>query len=388
MDIMDLDNQYVANTYHRYPIVFTGGKGSVLWDESGKKYLDLGGGIAVNSFGIGDENWVAAVTKQLGQLQHTSNYYYTEPQAQLAALLCQKTGMKKVFFSNSGAEANECAIKAARKYGNDRSGGARNTIITLCDSFHGRTMATLSATGQDLFHTDFGPFLPGFVYAAPNDEKDILEKMEDPSVCAVMMELIQGEGGVNVLHKSYVQQIARRAKEKDILLIIDEVQTGNGRCGSLYAYMQYGIQPDILTTAKGLGGGLPIGATLFGEKTADVLTYGLHGSTFGGNPVCAAGAVSIIQRMDDALMAQVMAKSKFIVRALTGAPGVKGITGMGLMLGIETQTPAADVVTQCLECGVAPLTAKSKVRLLPALNIPMDVLEKAIGILKQVIANS
>ncbi|MDD3192645.1 MAG: acetylornithine/succinylornithine family transaminase [Oscillospiraceae bacterium] len=385
MDIMQLDEQYIANTYHRFPVVFTKGKGSLIWDEAGKSYIDLGGGIAVNSFGIADPVWCEAVAGQLSCLQHVSNYYYTAPQTRLAALLCEKTGMKKVFFSNSGAEANECAIKAARKYGNDRSGGARNTIVTLKNSFHGRTLATLSATGQEALHQHFGPFLPGFIYADANDLEDMKEKLSDPAVCAVMMEMVQGEGGVNVLRKSFVRETARLAAEKDILVIVDEVQTGNGRCGSLYAYMQYDIEPDIVSTAKGLGGGLPLGATLFGPKTQGVLSAGMHGSTFGGNPVCAAGAVSVLERMNQPLMNAVMAKSKFILRALTGVPGVKSISGMGLMLGIETEAPPQDIAAACLKKGVLVLTAKDKVRLLPALNIPMELLEQAVDTLKQAI---
>lgn len=385
MNTISKDQTYIAATYARQPVVFTHGKGSLLYDETGKEYIDLGGGIAVNAFGVADEIWESAVQKQLGQLQHISNLYYTVPQAELAELLCEKTGMKKVFFANSGAEANECAIKTARKYGNDQSGGRKNTIITLKNSFHGRTIATLSATGQEHFHEHFGPFLPGFVYADPADPDDIFTKMADPSVCAVMLELVQGEGGVYVLEKEYVKRVAATAKEKDILLILDEVQTGNGRTGSLYAYEQYGITPDIVTTAKGLGGGLPIGAVLFGEKTAGVLTYGTHGSTFGGNPVCAAGAVSIIQRMDEALFTEVQIKSQFIKESLQKCAGVKSITGLGLMLGIETSRPAGDVVAAALAEGVVLLTAKNKVRLLPALNIPKDLLSAAVARLQKIL---
>lgn len=378
MNVKQKDSTYIAGTYARQDVVFTSGKGSLLWDENGKEYIDLGGGIAVNAFGIADTLWQNAVSAQLGKLQHTSNLYYTSPQAELAELLCQKTGMKKVFFSNSGAEANECAIKAARKYGNDRSGGTRNTIVTLNGGFHGRTIATITATGQDSFHTHFGPFLPGFVYADPDDFEDIQSKMAAPDVCAVMLELVQGEGGVHVLDKAFVQQVANYCAENDLLLIVDEVQTGNGRCGSLYAYTQYGIAPDILTTAKGLGGGLPIGATLFAEKTQNVLTAGTHGSTFGGNPVCAAGALNILSRLDEALFCEVREKSQWIFKTLSACSGVLSVSGLGLMIGVQTKMPVGEILPKALAAGVVVLSAKDKMRLLPALNIPWDVLQTAI----------
>jgi len=386
MDIKSLDNEYVAHTYARFPVAFVSGHGSTLVDDAGKEYTDLGTGIAVNTFGVCDPVWQAAVTEQIGQLQHASNLYYTGPCARLAEMLCARTGMKKVFFSNSGAEANECAIKAARLYSFEKYGEGRSTVVTLKNSFHGRTLATLSATGQDVFHTKFGPFPEGFVYGDPADASDVIRLAKENNACAVMMELVQGEGGVYPLEKDFVRTVADFAAENDILLIIDEVQTGNGRTGTLYAFQQYGIQPDIVSTAKGLAGGLPLGATMLGEKLADTYTPGTHGSTFGGNPVAAAGAVSILSRIDDALLSDVKAKSAYIISALQGAKGVKSVSGLGLMLGILTEKPAKEIIAGCMERGVVVLSAKDKVRLLPALNIPMDQLKKAIEILKEVIA--
>lgn len=385
MDIFSLDKEYIANTYGRLPVAFESGKGSVLKDIDGKEYIDLGSGIAVSTFGIADDEWVGAVTEQLSKLQHVSNYYYTEPQAKLAALICEKTGMKKVFFGNSGAEANECAIKVARKYGNSVLGLEKPVIITLKNSFHGRTVTTLSATGQDVFHKDFGPFTEGFVYAEANNKDDIVELCKNNTCCAVMMELIQGEGGVLALDKDYVDFVSNFCKENNMLLVIDEVQTGNGRTGSLYCFMEYGIMPDIFTTAKALGGGLPIGAAVLGEKVENILTAGDHGSTFGGNPVCAAGAYNVLSRIDDDLLKSVKAKSEYIVSQLKDAKNVEGISGIGLMLGIKTNKDAKAVLKECLANGVLVLTAKDRIRLLPALNIKDEQLEKAIKILKSII---
>lgn len=386
MDIFSQDKEYIANTYGRLPVEFVSGKGSVLRDSEGKEYIDLGSGIAVNIFGIADDEWVSAVTSQLTKLQHTSNYYYTEPQADLAKQICERTNMKKVFFGNSGAEANECAIKTARKYGNKVLGFENPVIITLKNSFHGRTVTTLTATGQDVFHKDFGPFTPGFVYAEANNREELLHLSEENDCCAVMMELIQGEGGVMALDKDYVEYARELCTEKNMLLIIDEVQTGNGRSGCLYSFMNYGIQPDIFTTAKGLGGGLPIGAAVLGEKVKDILTAGDHGSTFGGNPVCAAGALNVFDRIDDELLTSVKEKSEYIISELKDLDGVEGISGMGLMLGIKTKKDAKAILKECLNRGVLVLTAKDKVRLLPALNIPMAELKKGIEILKEVIS--
>lgn len=382
MDIQKLDQTYIAGTYARFPVTIVKGKGSLVWDENGKEYIDLSTGIAVDIFGVADEQWMAAVTKQLGTLQHISNLYYTEPCAKLAQLLCEKTGMKKVFFGNSGAEANECAIKAARKYAAYQKGAAYSTIITLQNSFHGRTLTTLAATGQAHYHELFQPLTPGFVHAEAGNLESVKALARHHKVAAVMIECIQGEGGVIPLSQEFVQGLAAFAAQEDILLIVDEVQTGNGRTGALYAYMNYGVQPDIVSTAKGLGGGLPLGATLLGDKVQDTLQPGDHGSTFGGNPVCCAGAVSILSRMDETFLAQVREKSDYVFAALSGAPGVETVTGMGLMIGIKTAKPAPDVVKACMEQGVLCLTAKDKVRLLPALNIPMETLKEAVGIIK------
>ena len=384
MTTKELDSKYIANTYARFPIVLDHGKGSLVWDTEGKEYIDMGSGIAVNAFGLADEPWIAAVTAQLGKLQHSSNLYYTEPDALLAEQLCERTGMKKVFFANSGAEANECAIKCARKYAADKYGAdKRYKIVTLVNSFHGRTITTLAATGQDELHQDFQPLTDGFLYTPANDCAALKALVEsDDAIAAIMFELVQGEGGVTPLTQEFVDCIAEICAGRDILMVCDEVQTGNGRTGSLYAWMQYGIVPDIMSTAKGLGGGLPIGACLFGEKTEHTLTAGTHGSTFGGNPAVCAGALNILSRIDDALLAEVKAKSEYIKRALDGAPGVESVAGLGLMLGIKTVKPLNDVVAACRENGVLVLTAHGKMRLLPALNIPMELVENAIGVIK------
>ena len=381
-EIIKTDNEYVANTYARFPLVLREGKGSLVYDETGREYIDMGSGIGVTAFGIADDEWQAAVKTQLGKLQHMSNLYYTEPCAELAKLLCEKTGMKKVFFANSGAEANECAIKTARKWGCENKGEEYSTVVTLVNSFHGRTITTLAATGQEHYHEDFKPLTPGFVYAEANDLESVKKLVAENKVCAVMFECVQGEGGVIPLTAQFVQGLAELAEKENLLLIADEVQTGNGRTGELYAYMNFGIKPDIVSTAKGLGGGLPLGACLMGEKTGNVLKFGDHGSTFGGNPVCCAGALSIISRIDETLLAQVKQKSKYIIDELSGADGVESVSGMGLMLGIKTKKPVKDVLNDCMANGVLCLTAKDKLRLLPALNIPMDVLEKAVGVIK------
>ena len=379
---MDLDREYVAGTYARFPLELDSGKGSVLKDTSGKEYIDLGSGIAVTSFGIADDEWQKAVADQASKLQHVSNLYYTEPQVHLAKLLCEKSGMKKVFFSNSGAEANECAIKVARKYATDKKGPEYTTIVTLKNSFHGRTVTTLSATGQDHYHELFYPLTPGFVYAEANNIDSVIELCKAHKVAAIMYECVQGEGGVIPLEHDFVRALYEYAQKEDILTIVDEVQTGNGRTGKMYAFMNYGICPDIVSTAKGLGGGLPIGATLFGEKTKDTLGFGDHGSTYGANPVCCAAALSVVSRIDDALLADVRKKSEYIFNELSGTPGVRSVCGMGLMIGIEVDRPAKDIVFECMENGVLVLTAKDRVRLLPALNIPFDTLKKAVEVIK------
>ncbi len=383
MNTKELDNKYIAATYARFPIEITSGKGSALQDSEGKEYIDMGTGIAVNTFGFSDDEWIKATTEQLTKFQHTSNLYYSSPCAMLAQALCKKTDMKKVFFSNSGAEANECAIKAARKYGAEKHGS--DSIITLNGSFHGRTITTLAATGQETFHKDFLPLTEGFLYADANMES-VLCVANGKKVAAVMIESVQGEGGVNPLDYDFVKALYDYTQKNDILLICDEVQSGNGRTGKLYGYMHFGITPDIVTTAKGLGGGLPIGATMLGEKVMDIFAPGSHGSTFGGNPVCCAGALCILQRIDDELLSEVSAKSKYIFSELSGAEGIKSVTGLGLMIGIETEKDASQVINDCIKKGVLPIKAKNKVRLLPALNIPWELLEKAVKIIKETCA--
>ena len=385
MNTKELDQAYVASTYKRFPIEIVSGKGSTVYDDAGKEYTDLGSGIGVTAFGIADDIWRKAVTEQIGKLQHMSNLYYTAPCAKLAEMLCARTGMKKVFFSNSGAEANECAIKAARKYGFQKRGADCYEIVTLVNSFHGRTLTTLAATGQDVFHAQFQPLTPGFRHIPANDLAAV-DAIDPAKTCAIMVECVQGEGGVNPLNKDFAQKIAAFCKENDVLLITDEVQTGNGRSGALYAYMNLGLEPDLVSTAKGLAGGLPLGATLFGEKTADVFTYSDHGSTFGGNPVCCAAALSVLSRIDDKLLAEVREKSEYVFKTLAGAKGVESVSGMGLMIGIKTEKPAAELVGKLIEKGVLCLTAKDKIRLLPALNIPFEQLKKAVQIIKEVCA--
>ena len=386
MSFMNMDQTYVAGTYKRFPVEIVSGKGSRLVDINGKSYVDMGSGIGVTAFGFGDEAWTAAVTEQLGKVQHTSNLYYTEPCAYLAKLMCEKTGMKKVFFGNSGAEANECAIKMARKYSAMKKGADCYTIVTLINSFHGRTLTTLAATGQDHFHKDFQPLTPGFVHVPANDIDALKAAVAENKVAGIMMEVIQGEGGVNALDQIYLLEADKLCHELDIPFIIDEVQTGNGRTGKLYGYMNFKIRPDIVSTAKGLGGGLPIGACMMNEKMESVLGYGDHGSTYGGNPVCCAGAISVIERLDDAFLGGVKRRSGYIMASLYGAPGVEGVSGLGLMIGIKTTAPVGDVVRECINRGVLCLTAKDKVRLLPALNIPMEDLEYAIETIKAVAA--
>lgn len=381
MDIKELDKQYVAGTYKRFPVEISSGKGSIVRDPSGKEYIDMGSGIGVTAFGIADDAWQKAVTYQLSKVQHMSNLYYTEPCAKLARLLCNRTGMSKVFFCNSGAEANECAIKVARKYAADKYGAGRHTIITLENSFHGRTLTTLAATGQDHYHELFQPLTPGFVSVPANDAAAMESAVKKYNPAGIMIECIQGEGGVVPLDAGYIKFIRDITEKQDIVMIVDEVQTGNGRTGKLYSYMNFGIVPDVVSTAKGLGGGLPLGATLISEKCKDVLGFGDHGSTFGGNPVCCAGAISILSRIDEALLESVREKSDWLFRTFSGAPGIESVSGMGFMIGLKTAKPASDVVAKCLENGVLCLTAKDKVRLLPALNIPMDVLKKAASVI-------
>lgn len=383
MNTKELDSKYVANTYARFPVELVSGKGAKMYDADGKEYIDMGTGIGVSIFGVNDEKWVEAVTKQLTTLQHTSNLYYSSPCARLAQLLCEKTGAKKVFFSNSGAEANECAIKAARKYASEKKGADYYNIITLNNSFHGRTLTTLAATGQESFHKDFLPLTEGFLYADAGDLETIEKYLKEEKVAAIMFETVQGEGGVVPLSKEFVNGLAKLSEKYDVLLVVDEVQTGNGRTGALYGYMKYGITPDIVSTAKGIGGGLPLGATMLFEKTENVFAPGSHGSTFGGNPVSCAGAISIIERLDDEFLSEVEKKSEYIINTLSNSKGVKSVSGLGLMLGVETEKDVNEVLAYCRENGVLPIKAKNKLRLLPPLNIPFEDLEKAVEIIKK-----
>ena len=383
MNTFELDEAYIAHTYKRFPVEIVSGKGSLVKDAAGKEYIDMGSGIAVTSFGVADDDWIAAVETQIRSVQHMSNLYYTSPCARLAEALCTRTGMSRVFFGNSGAEANECAIKAARKWAAETKGPDCNIIVTLENSFHGRTLTTLAATGQAHYHELFQPLTPGFAHIPAGDLDALKALCADGKVAAVLIECVQGEGGVIPLDPAFAAGLETYLREQDILLMIDEVQTGNGRTGKLYAYMNYGLHPDVVTTAKGLAGGLPLGACLLGEKVKDIFSYGDHGSTFGGNPVACAAALSVFSRLTDSFLAEVEAKSALLRSLLEGAPGIRSVSGLGLMLGLQTEKPAAEVVKICRENGVLCLTAKDKVRLLPALNIPDDLLRKAAEIIRE-----
>ena len=383
MNTFELDEAYIAHTYKRFPVEIVSGKGSLVKDAAGKEYIDMGSGIAVTSFGVADDDWIAAVETQIRSVQHMSNLYYTSPCARLAEALCTRTGMSRVFFGNSGAEANECAIKAARKWAAETKGPDCNIIVTLENSFHGRTLTTLAATGQAHYHELFQPLTPGFAHIPAGDLDALKALCADGKVAAVLIECVQGEGGVIPLDPAFAAGLEAYLREQDILLMIDEVQTGNGRTGKLYAYMNYGLHPDVVTTAKGLAGGLPLGACLLGEKVKDVFSYGDHGSTFGGNPVACAAALSVFSRLTDSFLAEVEARSALLRSLLEDAPGIRSVSGLGLMLGLRTEKPAAEVVKDCMENGVLCLTAKDKVRLLPALNIPDDLLRKAAEIIRE-----
>ncbi|MBD5636537.1 MAG: acetylornithine/succinylornithine family transaminase [Clostridia bacterium] len=382
-EIKELDSKYGAKTFSRFDVAFRGGKNATLIGEDGKEYIDFGSGIAVNIFGVNDEEWKSAVIGQLNKIQHASNLYYIEPQARLSKLLCEKSGAKRVFFGNSGAEANECAFKTARKYSYDKYGEKRKRIISLKDSFHGRTLFTLSATGQDAFHKYFAPFVPDVV----NTVADIkaIDRAADGRACAVVIECIQGESGVTALDKTFVKELADYCKEKDILLICDEVQCGNGRTGKFFAYEHYSITPDIVTTAKGIAGGLPLGACLFYDKTENVLGVGDHGSTFGGNPVACAGACNIVERLNDDFLFEVTGKAEYLRAKLSKIDGVKKVTGMGLMIGLETDKPPKEVAIECLERGLLVLTAHNRVRLLPPLTITKTEMDEGLAILSGVL---
>ena len=386
MTFEEKDKQYIASTYARFPVRLVRGEGRTVYDAEGKSYLDLASGIGVNIFGYGDAEWTAAVTAQLQKLQHASNLYYTEPCVSLAEALCERSGMEKVFFCNSGAEANECAIKAARKWGEEHKSPEHFNIVTLKGGFHGRTLAALAATGQEEYHKDFLPLTPGFLTADPEDAEGLERVVTEHKCAAVMLETVQGEGGVVPLSEEFLRAAADIAKRHDLLLIIDEVQTGMGRTGAFYSYMRFGLQPDIVTSAKGLGGGLPIGAVLFGGRTADVLTPGTHGSTFGGNPVATAGALNIVKRLTPEFLAEVSRKGERLASALTGAKGIRAVTGRGLMLGVLTEKPAGEVIAALRDEGVLVIKAKDKVRLLPPLNITDDEIDFAVRAIKKVCA--
>lgn len=382
MTTSQLDSRYLAQTYTRYPLEIAGGKGSTVFGKDGRKYIDLGSGIAVNIFGLNDEAWKAAIWAQLNSYQHCSNLYVSEPVAKLAQMLCERAQMERVFFSNSGAESNECAIKAARKWAATHKGPEYQTIITLNKSFHGRTLATLAATGQDVYHKDYAPLPTGFCHVDVGDTETLEKLVQEIPCAAIMIECVQGEGGVMPIGQTFADELRRIVRKYDILLICDEVQLGNGRSGKLFGYMRYGLQPDIVTTAKGLGGGLPIGATLFGKRTADTFRPGDHGSTFGGNPVSCAGAMSILSRIDDTLLQGVQDREAYIRKELESAKGIRSVSGMGLMLGLEICSPARSFAECLLERGVLVTTAKDRIRLLPALNIPMEQLKTAVQIIK------
>lgn len=385
MNTKELDNNYIMNTYGRYDVALKFGKGCYAYDEEGNEYLDVSSGIGVNSLGYCDEGWVNAITAQASSIQHMSNYFYSPQTSKLAQTLCEKTPFAKVCFGNSGAEANECAIKLARKYSFDKYGAGRNEIITLNNSFHGRTVTTLSATGQDVFHNFFFPFTEGFSYADP-DMDSINSKLTDKT-CAILMECVQGEGGVNILDKAFVQAVRKLCDEKDIILIVDEVQTGVGRTGKLFAFENYQIVPDIITVAKGLGGGLPIGACLCTEKLQNVMTPSTHGTTFGGNPVVCAGANYVLSVVaNEEFLEQVTQKGQYLKDKLIKIKGVKSVRNLGLMIGIELeQGDAHAIAVKCVENGLLIITAKSLLRMLPPLNISYDDLDKAVNILENTI---
>lgn len=380
--IKNRDKEYVAGTYNRNDIGIEKGQGAICYDYDGKEYIDFTSGIGVNSLGYSNDGWMEAVNAQLHKVQHTSNLFFTEPATLVAEKMCERTGMKKMFFSNSGAEANEGAIKTVRKYSLEKYGIARHEIITLKNSFHGRTMATITATGQATFHKYFNPLLDGFVYIDPNDISQLITAVTQ-NTCAIMIELIQGEGGVNVLEQDFVNEIANICEDKDILLIVDEVQTGMGRTGRFMACEHYGLTPDIMTVAKGLGGGLPIGGILFGEKTENALSHGDHGSTFGGNPAVCAGANYILDCMDSVFLNEVEQKGQLLMEKLAEIDEVKSVSGKGLMIGVDLENKEpAEIVKKCAENGLLILTAKDKLRLLPPLTITQKELLKGLQILQ------
>jgi len=382
--IKELDNENIMHTYGRYDVCLTKGKGVYAYDDNGKKYIDVSSGIGVNCLGYCDDGWVKAVSEQAGTIQHISNYYYNKVAGVLAEKLTKATGLSKVFFGNSGAEANECAIKVARKYSFDKYSRGRDHIITLVNSFHGRTIATLSATGQDVFHNYFFPFVDGFDNAIANDIESLKDTITDKT-CAVMLETVQGEGGVNILDSEYLQQVRKICDEKDILLIVDEVQTGVCRTGKLYGYMHSGIKPDVVTSAKGLGGGLPIGICMVNDKLKDVMGPSTHGTTFGSNPVVCAGANYIIDTVNTPeFIEEVNKKGTYFKEKLEKIKGVKSVRQQGLMIGIEVEGNAGDIAKKCTENGLLVITAKTLLRMLPPLNIKYEEIDEALAILKKV----
>ena len=386
-EIKQLDSDYIAQTYGRFNLALSHGKGCQVWDFEGNEYLDFTSGIGVNSLGWADEDWLKAVVHQASSLAHTSNLFFTEPSSRLAKKLSEASGLKRVFFANSGAEANEGAIKTARKYSHDKYGKDRATVLTLVNSFHGRTISTLSATGHEVFHQHFFPFTKGFDHTPANELRALETRLGQKDVCAIILEVVQGEGGVCSLDHEYLQGVQALCHQYDVLLIIDEVQTGIGRTGTMFAYQQFALTPDIITLAKGLGGGLPIGAFVLGEKVQDTLGKSDHGSTFGANPVSCAGANAVLAKIDDAFLAEVKRKGKKLQKALAALPKVKSVSGLGLMIGVEFEegTKAADIVAKCIEKGVLFLTAKTKLRLLPPLIINDEQIEKGIALLKEVL---
>ncbi|OOS00246.1 aspartate aminotransferase family protein [Haemophilus paracuniculus] len=385
--IKQLDSDFIAQTYGRFELALSHGKGCEVWDFEGNKYLDFTSGIGTNSLGWADNNWLEAVTAQAGKLQHTSNLFYTEPAGRLAQTLVNASGLKRAFFCNSGAEANEGVIKTARKYSFDKYGEGRATVLSLQNSFHGRTISTLAATGQAVFHHSFFPFTQGFEHLPANDLNALAERLKTGDVCAVMLEVVQGEGGVCALSPEYLHGVQALCAEQDILLAIDEVQTGIGRTGTLFAYQQFGLKPDLVSLAKGLGGGLPIGAFLLGEKCQTTLGKSDHGSTYGGNPVCCAAANAVLAKLDETFLAEVKRKGEKLRTALLALPKVKSVSGLGLMIGVEFEdgTTASEVVANAMAQGVLTLTAKSKLRLLPPLIISDEQIDHAIAVLKSVL---
>ncbi len=383
MNTKEKDLKYIMHTYGRYDVALKSGKGVTAFDEDGKRYIDVSSGIGVNSLGYCDDGWVKAITEQASAIQHMSNYFYSKQASDLAEKLCTLTGLAKVCFGNSGAEANECAIKIARKYSFDKYGAERNEIITLKNSFHGRTVTTLAATGQEVFHNFFFPFTKGFKYAEPNDLDDVKNNI-DEKTCAIMLEVVQGEGGVNILDKDFVQSVAKICADNDILLIIDEVQTGVGRTGKLFAHEHYDVKPDLMTVAKGLGGGLPIGVCLCGEKLKDVMSPSTHGTTFGANPVVCAGANYVLDTIaNEEFLNKVEEKGAFLEEKLLELEGVKSVHRLGLMVGIEIDGDAHDIAAKCIQNGLLIITAKNLLRMLPPLIITKDELCEAVNILEK-----